>query len=119
RKAKATFDAKHQPITAALEKFEKEQLPSQFAAWEKTRKNAPGAGWLIPDITAMQSQGGATITKQDDGSVLVTGTNPPIEALRLTPIPSRPAGPSTRRSARTTPPHLNSRRQSASPAARC
>jgi mono/diheme cytochrome c family protein len=84
RTAKAAFDAKHQPLVAALVKFEKEQLPARFAAWEKANKAPPAAGWLIPDVAEMRSQGGATLTKQDDGSVLVGGTNPPIEALRFT-----------------------------------
>src|SRR5262249_37932614 len=66
KKAKAAFDAKHQPLVAALEKFEKEQLPAHFTAWEKANKAPPAAGWLIPDVAEMRSQGGATLTKQDD-----------------------------------------------------
>jgi mono/diheme cytochrome c family protein len=84
KKTKAAFDAKHQPLVAALEKFEKEQLPLRFTAWEKANKAPTATGWLMPDVTEMRSQGGATLTKQDDGSVLVSGTNPPIEALRFT-----------------------------------
>jgi cytochrome c553 len=83
RKAKVEFDAKHKPLTEALAKFEKDQLPGRFAEWEKTRKEASPAGWLTPDIADMKSQGAATLTKQEDGSVLVGGTNPPMEALRF------------------------------------
>ena len=84
RKAKAAFDAEHRPLVEALAKFEKEQLPARFAEWEKTREKLPAAGWLIPEIAEFRSQGGATLAKQDDGSVLVTGTNPQVEALRFT-----------------------------------
>jgi hypothetical protein len=44
------------------------------AEWEK--KVAAGAQWTVLDVTSAQSTGGATLTKQPDGSVLASGTNP-------------------------------------------
>src|SRR5204862_2730178 len=48
RVAKAAFDKEHAPFAAALAKFEEEQLPSRFAAWEM---NSPAArdsiSWLV------------------------------------------------------------------------
>jgi cytochrome c553 len=82
RKLKAKFDAEHAPLVAELKKFETEQLPARFAAWEKTNGAAAGqAGWVLPDVIESKSQGGATITPQADGSLLLTGTNPPHEVL--------------------------------------
>ena len=82
KKAQQAFDKTHAPLDAALKKFEAEQLPAHFAEWQKTRGKQPiPVAWAIPEITSMKSGGGATLTKQDDGSVLVSGTNPPIETL--------------------------------------
>src|SRR5262249_49776754 len=58
-------------------------LPGCFAEWEKTRKALPPA-WIIPEPKQQRSAGGATVTKQDDGSALISGTNPPIETLVFT-----------------------------------
>ena len=82
KKAKEAFDKEHAPIEAALKKFEAEQLPARFAEWQKDRVKKPlRVSWVIPEIATSKSTSGATLTKQDDGSVLVGGTNPPIETL--------------------------------------
>ncbi len=81
--AKAAFDAEHKRFTDALAKFEKEQLPGRFAAWEKDRagKPLPADGWVLPKVAASKSAGGATLVTQADGSVLVSGKNPTTETL--------------------------------------
>jgi mono/diheme cytochrome c family protein len=82
KKAKAAFDKEHAPLVAALRKYEEEQFPARYAAWQKDRaKTLVPAPWVIPEIKTMRSAGGATLSKQDDGSVFVSGTNPPIETL--------------------------------------
>jgi hypothetical protein len=83
KKALAAFDAAHKPLVQEVEKFEKEQLPARFAEWEKTKKALPPS-WIIPEPKQQRSAGGATVTKQDDGSALISGTNPPIETLVFT-----------------------------------
>ncbi len=81
-KAKASFDAEHAAFTKALSTFEKEQLPSRFAAWEKARGDKPlPLEWVTPTILSVKSAGSATIVKQDDGSVLISGKNPTTETL--------------------------------------
>jgi Protein of unknown function (DUF1549)/Protein of unknown function (DUF1553)/Planctomycete cytochrome C len=81
-KAKAAFDGEHAAFLDAVAKYEKEQLPAKFAAWDKARGDKPlSLAWILPEIASMKSAGGATLTKQDDGSVLVTGKNPTTETL--------------------------------------
>jgi len=85
RRDKAAFDAAHAPLDAALKKYEAEELPAKLAAWEKVRGDTPPSlPWVLPEVTAVTSSGGATLTKQPDGSVLVTGKNPTTENLRFT-----------------------------------
>jgi cytochrome c553 len=82
-KAKAAFDAEHAPFVAAVEMFQKEQLPARFAEWEKARggKPIPADAWVLPRVASSKSAGGATLTPQPDGSVLLSGKNPTTETL--------------------------------------
>jgi hypothetical protein len=83
--AKAAFDREHAPFEAALKKFETEQLPARFAAWEKTdAATTERYPWVILDIVGTKGEEGTTFAKQDDGSVLVTGKNPVYESYRFT-----------------------------------
>lgn len=80
--ARAAFDAEHAPFVAAREKYEREQLPARLAAWEKPRVGqSKSFEWVLPEIPEMKSAGGATLTRQGDGSVLVSGKNPTTETL--------------------------------------
>ncbi|MDB5313231.1 MAG: Planctomycete cytochrome [Gemmataceae bacterium] len=84
RAAKAAFDAEHAPFAEAVRRFDQDQLPARFAAWEKARGDKPAAvEWVLPEIAEMKSAGGATLAKQDDGSILVSGKNPTTETLTL------------------------------------
>jgi cytochrome c553 len=78
---KAAFDAEHAPLVAAREKFEQEELPQRFAAWEQTRgEEAVGQSpWLVLDLLEFKSEGGATLTKQPDGSLLASEKNPDFD----------------------------------------
>ncbi|HEV3438510.1 MAG TPA: DUF1549 domain-containing protein, partial [Gemmata sp.] len=81
-KAKKAFDAEHVAFTSTLAAFEKEKLPARFAMWEKARGDKPvSLDWVTPTILSVKSAGGATIAKQDDGSVLISGKNPTTETL--------------------------------------
>ena len=87
RKAKAVFDREHAPLVAALKKFETEQLPARLAAWEQPRSSDRGGElgvWVLPKLVGVKSQGGATLTKQADGSVLASGTNPKFDTYTFT-----------------------------------
>ncbi|HJZ55004.1 MAG TPA: DUF1549 and DUF1553 domain-containing protein, partial [Gemmataceae bacterium] len=53
RQARAAFDAEHAPLATALAKFEADQLPARFAAWEKARKpDGPSPAWYWPEARA-------------------------------------------------------------------
>ena len=75
REAKAKWDAEGVPLMAAKAKFEKEQLPARFAEWEKRGERPAAPQWLAIENAEAKSEGGATFTKQADGSFLATGTN--------------------------------------------
>ncbi len=82
-KAKAAFDREHAPYLAAVDSYEKEKLPAQLEQWEsKAAKEA--VSWTVLDAESMQSAEGATLTKQDDLSILVSGKNPDRDTYTLT-----------------------------------
>jgi hypothetical protein len=83
--AKTAFDKKHQPLVDELTKFEKEQLPARLANWEKSEAAAAirKPAWIVLDAANPKSNGGATLTRQDDGSLLVSGVNPDTDTFTL------------------------------------
>lgn len=114
RQAKEAFDREHQPLVAARQRYEREELPGRLAAWEQSDEVAAvrQTPWIVLAPTNLKSNGGATLTPLEDGSVLVSGGNPQtdwftfsvtsslpsIAALRLEalPDPSLPQGGSGR-----------------------
>ena len=83
--AKEKWDAEQEKLIEPLARFEKEQLPARFDKWlANGRKGASPPRWAILDLVKNRSGGGATLTKLDDGSVLVSGTNPIQDTLTLT-----------------------------------
>jgi hypothetical protein len=84
-KALAAWDREHAPLAAAQKKFEEEQLPARFAAWEKASEGqVDKSPWSVLDVTEYKSAGGATFKKLDDGSLLATGTNPQFDTYTFT-----------------------------------
>ena len=88
KKEKSAFDAEHAPLAVALTEFEKTKLPARFAEWEKANgaavlKTGESGQWMILDVAELKSSGGATLTKQDDGSILATGKNPDFDTYTL------------------------------------
>jgi hypothetical protein len=81
----AAFTAAHEPLVAALEAYERDQLPAKFAVAEPAI-DAAALRWIVAVPTVRKSSGGATITPQDDGSLLVTGKNPDHETLTFTVV---------------------------------
>ena len=80
QRAKAAFDVEHAPFAVALQKFEAEVLPGRLAAWENEGGlQARSAPWIVLDPQTLKSEGGATLTKLPDGSILATGTNPQFD----------------------------------------
>jgi len=76
--AMAKWELEHPPLVAALEKFEKEELPGRFDHWAAGRPWEKQASlvWTILDLIETRSQGGAKFLPQADGSVLASGENP-------------------------------------------
>ena len=84
--AAAKWEKAHAPLTAALAKFEKDELPRRFAVWANNPpKNAlQKQDWMILDHLQPKSLDGATFTKKADGSFLVDGKNPANDRWVLT-----------------------------------
>jgi hypothetical protein len=76
----ARLVAEHDKLKAALDAYEK-QLPARQAEWEKT---AQTAAWTVLEPASFKSTGGATLTKQPDGSLLASGKNPFPEKYTVT-----------------------------------
>jgi mono/diheme cytochrome c family protein len=85
-KAKAKFDAEHAPFVAAREKFEREELPARFAAWEQSTdlRSFTPSPWQILPVAEAKSKGNATLMPQSDGSVLASGENPEFDTYTIT-----------------------------------
>jgi hypothetical protein len=73
--------AEHDKRAAELAAYEK-TLDARQAEWEKGLK--AGTVWTVLDLENLKSAGGATLTKQPDGSVLLSGPNPSPETYTLT-----------------------------------
>jgi hypothetical protein len=72
--------AKRGELVAALEAFESQELPGRLDSWMvgHDQEGVAEDGWnLLPWTT--RGDGGATMVQQDDGSFLVTGTNPDFD----------------------------------------
>jgi cytochrome c553 len=83
-KRQAAFDAEHAPLVAARDEFERVQLAPHFAAWEAAHGGKVAASpWLVLDLQEFKSAGGATLTKQPDGSLLASEKNPDFDTYTL------------------------------------
>ncbi|OAI58115.1 hypothetical protein AYO49_01270 [Verrucomicrobiaceae bacterium SCGC AG-212-N21] len=63
------------------------QLPALIAKWEPTALKqalADQSAWTLLEPTEVKSQGGATLTRQGDGSYLASGTNPAKDTYVIT-----------------------------------
>ncbi len=69
---------RHADALAAYE----QGFASRLAKWEEEEKNA--THWTPLEIVSAISQGGAKLTKQSDGSILVSGKNPFPEKYAVT-----------------------------------
>jgi mono/diheme cytochrome c family protein len=83
--AKAAFDGEHAPFVQAREKFEADQLPKRFAAWENTpaAQAARDSKWRILTIAETKSTGNSKLKPQPDGSVLASEANPDFDTYTL------------------------------------
>ena len=84
--ALAKWNAEHQTYVDKVAAFKRDQLPARFEKWlaSNPARDIESPAWLILDAVEYTSQGGATMTKQPDGSLLVTGTNPDFDKYTIT-----------------------------------
>ena len=74
---RAEHEARKKELSAALKSYEADDLKPRFAQWlASDEAGAPRSVWQLLDVTNITSKGGATFTKQDDGSWLASGANP-------------------------------------------
>ncbi len=85
RQAVARHDAEHKPYVDRLHHYEKNELASQFQAWEASRSGkSEGPQWVVLDVAKLESKGGATLTKIADGVLKATGTNAEFDTYTIT-----------------------------------
>ncbi len=80
----ANFESEHAPLVSKLDAFDREELSSHFDRWRMEHKDAPQSNWLILEPTVATSSGGATLTRQSDGSFLASGKNPQFDSYTFT-----------------------------------
>jgi hypothetical protein len=84
RKALARYESEHAPYVEALARFEAEQLPSRLRRWEQTRdRSASEPRWVVLEPSKVESKGGATFKRLEDGSFLAEGKNPDFDAYTI------------------------------------
>jgi hypothetical protein len=85
QRALAAYEAAHRPYQEAVMRYQCEQLPHRLASWEQSagRSAMINYPWHVPQIRNMRSVGGATLTREPDSSIRVTGKNPDQETLIL------------------------------------
>jgi len=80
----ANYDKEHVPLVAKLDVFDLEELSPRFDLWRKDHAEVSSATWLILEPMTATSSGGATLTKQSDGSLLASGKNPQFDTYKFT-----------------------------------
>lgn len=79
----ATYEVEHAPLVTKLESFDRDELSDRFDRWRKDNTVLSSATWLILEPMTATSSGGATLTKQSDGSFLATGKNPKFDTYKF------------------------------------
>lgn len=73
---------------AALATYERDVLPKKQAEWEQ---NQAAVNWVVLEPASLASIGEATLTRQPDNSVLVSGKNPGADTYQFTAQTNLPA----------------------------
>lgn len=64
----------------------RKELPKAIEAWENeftTQLTEPASRWSSPEVLQARSLGGATLSAQDDGSLIAEGKNPPNDTYEI------------------------------------
>jgi cytochrome c553 len=94
--AKATFDREHEPFEKSIKDYEANELPRQFAAWEKQTVGKVQLGWDLVDVKSAKSKEGAVLRTQSDGSIVALDKNPAFDVYTIVAQTSRPVVASVR-----------------------
>ncbi|MFM7150411.1 MAG: DUF1553 domain-containing protein, partial [Gemmataceae bacterium] len=76
REARDRHQAEIKRLEADRDLYEKQDLANKWRSWLDPGKKPKLSAWNIADPTTLRSSGGATFSRQADGSYLATGTNP-------------------------------------------
>ena len=67
--------------------FLSEEINREVADWERSRSDAPSV-WTVLEPLQVESKGGATLTRQPDGSVVSSGAAPDTDVYTITLRPT-------------------------------
>jgi hypothetical protein len=82
RKAKAKFDVEHAGLLAVLQRHEAEELPRRLDRL-LSAKEIETPRWVLGELASAKSQGGATLTLQEDGALLAGGKSPDFDTYTI------------------------------------
>jgi len=93
RRALAVFEAAHEGVVRERDAYERAGLAAGFSRWFAASGASVTSGptWLPLEILESRSDGGATLTKLDDGSIVASGTNPRFDRYVLVASTKTPA----------------------------
>ena len=88
----AAWEKEHLPKAAALKAYEEGPMPREFQEWLDESPQLDGTWrksteWIVFDKALAKSKEGATLTVQDDGSVVASGKNPDNDSYTITTAP--------------------------------
>jgi hypothetical protein len=84
-KALAKYEVEHAPYVEALARFEADELPDRLGRWERDRRDrsAGEPHWVVLEPSKVESKGGATFERLDDGSFRAGGKNPDFDTYTI------------------------------------
>jgi hypothetical protein len=90
--AVAAWQVTHEPKVTALAAYERDQMPREFQEWLDEDFQVAGrwrnqTDWITFDRSEAKSKGEATLTEQDDGSIVASGKNPDSDTFTITTAP--------------------------------
>ncbi|MFO0878847.1 MAG: PSD1 and planctomycete cytochrome C domain-containing protein [Gemmataceae bacterium] len=83
REARRIFTEQEQTLAQRLADYERTTLPNKLTAYLASRPRSGVSAWSVVEPTKITSAGGATFTRQADGSYLASGTSPANDTYTL------------------------------------
>jgi mono/diheme cytochrome c family protein len=97
--ALSAWEKEHEPKAAALMAYEESKMPREFQEWLDESPQLDGGWrkateWIVFDKAEAKSKNGATLSVQDDGSIVASGKNPDSDTYTITTQPFNQLGTS-------------------------